>query len=130
MEIREDQKPPGTPKKTPVVDLLAFLGRPHMLTVIFHAGPNADGAIRFNRILESSGVPRNTLVTRLRELVEAGLLERAEYDEIPPRVEYQPTQKLIDLIPAFKAMHKWGDRYALASDSRLGAVPRQPGDGR
>ncbi len=122
VRLREDQKPPGDPAKTPFVDLVAYLGRPHVMDILFHAGPGADGPIRFNDLMAQSGVPRNTLVNRLKELVAAGFLERHEYDENPPRVEYEVTEKTVDLIPAFKALHAWCDAHFLHPPT----VPLEP----
>lgn len=109
-------KPPDDDLRTPVRDLIAFLGRPHMHTVIFHATAVRDGPIRFNPLLEASEVPRNTLVQRLKDLVAAGLLERHEYDEVPLRVEYEATPKFLDMVPVFVAMHNWGKQYALVQE--------------
>ncbi len=108
-------RPPDEALRTPVSDLIAFLGRPHMHTVIFHATAVQDGAIRFNPLLAATNVPRNTLVQRLKDLVRAGLLERHEYAEVPLRVEYEATEKFVDLVPVFVKMHEWGKNHALVA---------------
>lgn len=113
VRLRPDQRPPGDPKKTPFVDLIRLLGKPNVMDLLYHIGPGSDGPVRFVEIMEKSGIPRNTLVNRLKELVEAGFLERKEYDENPPRVEYEVTEKVIDLIPGFRAFHAWCDMHYL-----------------
>ncbi len=119
VHLREDQRPPGEPAKTPFRDLVAFLGKPSVMDTLFYVGPGSDGGpVRFVDILERSGIPRNTLVKRLKELVELGFLHRTEYDENPPRVEYEVTEKVIDLIPAFKALHAWCDEHYLVPPER------------
>lgn len=100
--------------------LIQFLARPHMHTIIFHVGALSDQPQRYGQILEATGVPRNTLTTRLHELVEAGLFARIDHDENPPRVEYEPTQKLLDMIPMFKEMHAWADRYSIDEEQDPG----------
>ncbi|TMT86339.1 transcriptional regulator [Haloterrigena sp. H1] len=58
-------------------------------------------------------VPANTLSERLKELVAAGLLRRESYDEVPPRVEYEPTEKGRAVFPAFGHLHAWAIEYDL-----------------
>lgn len=101
------------PAKTKVEDLVQFLGRPHMMGVVFHVGAVAHGPVRFSEIHQALGISPNTLTTRLKDLVGAGFLARQSYDEIPPRVEYSPTSKLLELVPVFRGMHEWCDAHAL-----------------
>ena len=73
------------------------------------------GVRRFDDFQRSLGVARNVLNTRLQRLVEAGLLERARYQERPERFEYRLTPMGVDLWPTVHALMLWGDRY-LAGD--------------
>ena len=50
---------------------------------------------------------------RLKALVEAGLLSRTAYNEIPPRVDYQVTDKARELRPVFEALCVWAEKHAL-----------------
>ena len=48
------------------------------------------GAKRFNQLQrELPGVTHRTLAKQLREMADDGLIERRDYGEIPPRVEYR-----------------------------------------
>lgn len=71
---------------------------------------NATGSTRF-RELESllSGASTSTLSTRLDELTEAGLLTRTQYDEIPPRVEYDLTDDGRELADRLEPVLEWVD---------------------
>jgi DNA-binding HxlR family transcriptional regulator len=51
------------------------------------------------------------LSERLRELEEAGIVERLVIPETPVRVEYRLTPKGKALEPAFAAIGKWAHRY-------------------
>ncbi|WP_116952706.1 winged helix-turn-helix transcriptional regulator [Jiangella endophytica] len=69
------------------------------------------GNLRFDAIAAATGGSRDILATRLRTLVEAGVLERRLYSEQPQRYEYLPTQAGRALQPVLLALMEWGDRY-------------------
>ncbi|MGQ0464376.1 MAG: winged helix-turn-helix transcriptional regulator [Sporichthyaceae bacterium] len=70
------------------------------------------GRRRFDELMESvAGVTRTVLASRLRKLVEHGLLERRLYQERPERYEYLPTEKTLDLVPVVGMLMFWGDKY-------------------
>src|SRR5215204_34774 len=56
-------------------------------------------------------IPTNILADRLRRLEQAGLVERRQYSERPPRYEYRLTRVGKDLAPAVRALAEWGVRY-------------------
>ncbi|MGB0652642.1 MAG: winged helix-turn-helix transcriptional regulator [Thermoplasmatota archaeon] len=107
MDGRMDPGPPPGPLKTNVTDLIAFLARPHLHPLLFYLGVSADGPVRFQEIPSATGIPRNTLVRRLKDLAAAGWITRQELGQNPPHVEYAPTATLKNLVPAFKALHGW-----------------------
>lgn len=69
------------------------------------------GNRRFNEIARNTGAPRDRLAARLRGLVDAGILERREYQQAPPRAEYRLTAAGRDLVPVLRALLTWGDRW-------------------
>jgi DNA-binding HxlR family transcriptional regulator len=69
------------------------------------------GNRRFNEIARNTGAPRDRLAARLHSLVEAGILERREYQSSPPRAEYRLTEAGRDLSPVLQALLAWGDRW-------------------
>jgi DNA-binding HxlR family transcriptional regulator len=93
-----------------VADLLDLLGKVHAMAIL-SAFAFADGPLRFGDVESQLEVPPNTLSTRLQELTAAGLLTRRAYDEVPPRVEYAPTQKAEALFPVFAHLHHWAVEY-------------------
>jgi len=52
-----------------------------------------------------------TVSARLHELVKLGIVARHSYNEIPPRVDYELTQKGRDLGKMFDALHGWARKY-------------------
>ncbi|MEA2273649.1 MAG: hypothetical protein QOI98_2357 [Solirubrobacteraceae bacterium] len=69
------------------------------------------GVRRFGQFARNLGIPRPTLSSRLRTLVDAGLLERVPYSRDPDRHEYRVTASGRDLFPAVVALMRWGDTH-------------------
>jgi DNA-binding HxlR family transcriptional regulator len=79
-----------------------------MLSIVWasHAG-----AVRFNEFRQAVGeIPPRTLVARLTELEEAGVLERRVIDARPPRVEYRLTARGRRLSALVEALSRWAER--------------------
>ena len=72
-----------------------------------------DGPIRFNELQRKmpEEMTHTTLSRQLKKLEEEGLIERIEYQQIPPKVEY----KLSDIGEKFRKVLKeleiWGNEY-------------------
>lgn len=77
---------------------------------IFETDPTPH---RFVDIQERLRLSPNTLSERLRDLVDAGLLTRTAYNEIPPRVDYQSTAKALALGPVFASLEAWAGEHDL-----------------
>lgn len=72
----------------------------------------AAGPVRFGELQRSlEGISPRTLSQRLRSLEEEGVLERFEYAEMPPRVEYALTRKGEALLPIVAAMRVYGEAW-------------------
>ena len=69
----------------------------------------AEGRCRFCELERSlEGISPRTLSLRLRALEEEGIVERRTYPEVPPRVEYQLTEKGRALVPIIESMRRYG----------------------
>jgi DNA-binding HxlR family transcriptional regulator len=73
------------------------------------------GIRRFTEMQRDLGVARNVLTDRLNFLVDAGVLERRQYQDRPVRHEYRLTPMGRDLQPTLLALMHWGDKH-LAPD--------------
>jgi DNA-binding HxlR family transcriptional regulator len=71
------------------------------------------GVHRFARIAGYTGASRDILADRLRKLEAAGVIERRQYSEHPPRHEYHFTEAGRELSPAMLALSQWGDKWAV-----------------
>lgn len=68
-----------------------------------------EGPIRFGKLtVQVPDISRKILTQQLRELQDDGLITRHEYQEKPPRVEYELSERGKTLIPVLKAMFDWG----------------------
>lgn len=99
-----------------IQDLFKLLGKSHTLDILhlFVVREPSD-TLRFVEVQNTLKLSPNTLSERLKELVEAGLLARQAYNQIPPRVDYQATRKARDLEPVFEALIAWAMRNDLAA---------------
>ena len=71
------------------------------------------GTTRFDAFAARVGMTEAVTAKRLRELVDAGLLERRPYQEPGQRTrhEYALTERGLDLMPALFALGQWGRRH-------------------
>jgi len=71
-----------------------------------------EGPIRFNELLRKMPkMTHATLSVQLKSLEEYGLVQRVQYEAIPPRVEYSLTEIGKKFHPVIAAMEKWGNEY-------------------
>ena len=68
--------------------------------------------VRFGELKRAlPGITNTMLTSTLRDLEGNGLIQRRQFNEIPPHVEYSFTQKGRDLYPVFYEMVNWGFKY-------------------
>jgi DNA-binding HxlR family transcriptional regulator len=72
------------------------------------AGPRRF--VELQRVLP--GISTEQLRSRLNRMVADGLLTRQRYREVPPRVDYELTDRARDLLPVVGALARWGARWA------------------
>jgi DNA-binding HxlR family transcriptional regulator len=99
------------PRICSIADALDLVGERYSLLILRELDL---GVTRFSDIRHNTGAPRDTLVTRLRKLEEAGVITRRRYSEHPPRDEYLLTEAGAALKPVLRRMRKWGKRFATA----------------
>lgn len=101
------------PQTTPQIDnldirsgKLDLVTRQHAMQVISIVG--AHGPVRYGDIEEQLGdASSSTISSRLDELVDANLLGRESYDEVPPRVEYELTATGEELEERVTPLLEW-----------------------
>lgn len=67
---------------------------------------------RFGELRKAiSGITQHMLTAQLRELERDGLVSRTVFAEVPPRVEYEITEKARGLGPTMQALNAWWNEY-------------------
>ena len=85
----------------------------------------AEGRCRFGELERSlEGISPRTLSLRLRSLEEEGIVARQTFPEVPPRVEYELTEKGRALVPIIDSMRAYGTEWLGATGSC--AEPPEP----
>lgn len=65
--------------------------------------------VRFNEMKRQLGaITYKTLSAQLKELEADGMVERKEYRQVSPKVEYSLTDKAEKLLPALEQLCDWG----------------------
>lgn len=90
----------------PLTGVTNTLSKKYAMQLISVIG--AHGALRFSDLEEHiSTASTSTLSDRLAELVEVRLITRTQYDEIPPRVEYELTDDGHELREKLDPLLAW-----------------------
>lgn len=72
------------------------------------AGPRRF--VELQRVLP--GISTEQLRSRLNRMVADGLLTRQRYREVPPRVDYELTERSRELVPVIAELARWGHAWA------------------
>ena len=94
------------------MDLLSRRYAMQLICVVGAIGPARYGEVEAT----FDDVSSSTLSTRLDELVEAGVLARERYAEIPPRVEYELTDVGEQLCRHLEPLLEWAEEMDEGED--------------
>jgi DNA-binding HxlR family transcriptional regulator len=75
------------------------------------AGPRRF--VELQRVLP--GISTEQLRSRLNRMVADGMLTRKRYREVPPRVDYELTERARELAPIIGELARWGYEWAWSS---------------
>jgi len=68
--------------------------------------------LRYGELKKRLGrITHKMLSTQLKELEKDGLINRKEYPQVPPKVEYRLTEKGISLMPVLNSLCQWGGEH-------------------
>ena len=82
----------------------------------------SDGTLRYSELRQKmANITDAALAAALKDLTRDGLVRRRQYEEIPPRVEYELTERGQSVIPVLHHMCRWAEENRGATGER---VPR------
>ncbi|HIW78748.1 MAG TPA: winged helix-turn-helix transcriptional regulator [Candidatus Bilophila faecipullorum] len=89
---------------------MELVGGKWKLVLLWHL---LSGTHRFCELKRKLGdITQKMLTLQLRELEEAGLITRTVYPVVPPRVDYELTERGRALAPVLKDLCAWAGGYA------------------
>ena len=108
----------------PIGRAIRLLGDMWTLMIVYTL---LSGPKRFGELLDAMGnVSPKTLSQRLKMLEEIGFVDRLAFAEIPPRVEYNLTEKGLALVDVIKAIDQFAMQYLTDRDMTSSASPSTP----
>ena len=109
----------------PVRNVLCRLGDKWSMLVLITL--NANGTMRFCDIHKTiADISQRMLTVTLRTLETDGLVSRKVYAEVPPRVEYELTERGKSLIPHIEGLVDWALQQRCRELWKAGAKQAQP----
>src|SRR5947209_8399726 len=134
--------PPRRPpydQGSPDARALDLVGDKWTLLIVRDLAAGPRRFVELQRVLP--GISTEQLRSRLNRMVADGMLTRRRYREVPPRVEYELTERARELMPILGELARWGYEWAWSSPREsesvdLGAIFRlapglvQPADTR
>lgn len=71
-----------------------------------------QGTLRYSEVRrEMVNITDAVLALNLKQLQDDDMVERIQFDEIPPHVEYRLTQKGASVVPILQSICKWAGAY-------------------
>lgn len=99
----------GNLKDTGFGYTLSLIGGKYKMTVLYALYLN-NNPIRYNQLKRMLGnISFKTLTNTLKELEGDQLINRKEYPQVPPKVEYSLSEKGLSLIPVLDEICYWGE---------------------
>jgi len=131
---RRSTIPPIPPPKrhpydqwSPDARALDLVGDKWTLLIIRDLAAGPRRFVELQRVLP--GISTEQLRSRLNRMVADGLLTRQRYREVPPRVDYELTERSGELMPVLGALARWGYDWTWTGprqgeDINIGAIFR------
>lgn len=93
----------------PLVSTMSIIGGKWKIPILWYLNQSPR---RYNELKRCIGGITNVMLTRaLRDLENDGLVERTQYEVIPPQVEYRISDKGRAIIPAVEIIEDWGNYW-------------------
>lgn len=99
----------GLPPQDPLEYALARIGGKWKLRILWGLGQVPEnGGLRYGDLKEKiPGITDMMFSQSLKDLAAEGFIQRTQFQQIPPRVEYALTPEGISLLPVIAALYDW-----------------------
>jgi DNA-binding HxlR family transcriptional regulator len=95
-------------KKCPLTYSLELISGKWEIKIIFYL--LKYDTLRFGELKSRlPGITNTMLTSTLRKLEKADIVNRVQFNEVPPHVEYSLKESGLDLLPIFIELSKWGE---------------------
>lgn len=100
----------GTITKCPIERTVQVIGGKWKPLILYYLYEGKKRISELERLIPTAS--RRMLTKHLRELEEDGIIHREVYKEVPPKVEYWPTELGDSLRPVLLSMLLWAEDHA------------------
>lgn len=108
----------------PIRDILSRISSKWGMLILVTLHHNQK--MRFNDIQKSIGdISQRMLTVTLRTLEADGMVKRTVYAEVPPRVEYELTDRGASLMPILKELVDWATEHSAAIIAERNSIENQ-----
>ena len=132
LELGRYDRPPGgnpiphvpPPKRhpydqwSPDARALDLVGDKWTLLIVRDLAAGPRRFVELQRVLP--GISTEQLRSRLNRMVADGMLTRKRYREVPPRVDYELTERARELMPILGELARWGYEWAWSPPRAVG----------
>lgn len=105
---------------SPDARALDLVGDKWTLLIVRDLIPGPRRFVELQRVLP--GISTEQLRSRLNRMVADGMLTRKRYREVPPRVDYELTDRALALAPVLGQLARWGQDWAWGAPRPLEAI--------
>jgi DNA-binding HxlR family transcriptional regulator len=98
---------------SPDARALDLIGDKWTLLIVRDLSGGPRRFVELQRVLP--GISTEQLRSRLNRMVADGMLTRQRYREVPPRVDYELTERARELMPILGELARWGYEWAWGS---------------
>src|SRR6266702_4784900 len=111
-----DDMAKAMPARTcPVAAFQKMISGKYKLRIVWDLkdGPRRYGEIRSGLLRGTEGsaeITPRVLSRELKALTQSGLIDRKDFGEVPPKVEYRLTRRGKSFVPVVAAIRDWGER--------------------
>ena len=97
-------------KKCPLLYAMEMFASKWKLPILWYLNENDNYTLRYNELQKRVQGVNSTMLTKcLRELEHDKMVQRKQYNTIPPTVEYSLTERGKSLLPALDSLYKWAE---------------------